>query len=142
MPLVNSLGAILTLLCLEATLAEGRSDSRKFNEYFICVGKDLAKKISKVSGSCCDYIEGNRSITVLLNPVNKAEILHVICGLQPNKVAGGHDFSTRVIKGAADITAKTPTSVFNMSISTGVFPEQLKIAKVTPSLKQMTNYFK
>jgi len=54
--------------------------ANKFNEYFTSVGKDLAKKIPKVSGSCCDYIKGNYTNTVFLNPVNKTEILDKFVG--------------------------------------------------------------
>ena len=107
--------------------------------------KTWQKKIPKVSGICCDYIKGNYPNTVFLNPVNKTKILDIIHGLQPNKVAGHDDCSPRVIKAVAYIIADPLASVFNISISTAsVFPQQLKIAKVTPVflfLKQTTNYW-
>jgi len=65
------------------TITDPVTIANKFNEYFTSVGKDLAKKIPKVSGSCCDYITGNYPNTVFLNPVNKTEILDIIHGCSP-----------------------------------------------------------
>jgi len=65
------------------TITDPVTIANKFNEYFTSVGKDVAEKIPKVSGSCCDYIKGNYPNTVFLNPVNKTEILDIIHGCSP-----------------------------------------------------------
>ncbi|KAK3096760.1 hypothetical protein FSP39_003001 [Pinctada imbricata] len=56
--------------------------------------------------------------------------------LNVNKSAGVDTLGPRILKIAAGIITKPITSMINMSIFTGVFPEKLKTAKVTPIYKK------
>jgi hypothetical protein len=40
-----------------------------------------------------------------------------------------------IIKSTADIIVPSLTSIFNLSLSKGIFPQELKMAKVTPLFK-------
>ena len=50
--------------------------------------------------------------------------------------ATGHDgISNRILKIAAPFIPKKLTDIFNLSIGSGIFPSEWKIAKVTPIFK-------
>ena len=55
--------------------------------------------------------------------------------LKRNKTAGFDDFSSNIIIDAYDSLKSTLFHVFKVSIEQGIFPDSLKIAKVTPIFK-------
>ena len=55
--------------------------------------------------------------------------------MQINKASGFNDISPYFLKIGADILAYPLTDLFNYCISFGIFPQQLKIAKVIPIYK-------
>ena len=66
-------------------------------------------------------------------------------GLGPNKASGIDGISSRVLKLSAAVISPSLTSIFNQSILTGIFPNDWKIARITPIFKseakdEMTNY--
>ena len=71
--------------------------------------------------------------------VNEDIIANIINKL-PNKNSCGYDnFSTKIIKALKDSLIKPLTLIINQIFNTGVFPSQLKIAKVIPIFKKDDN---
>ena len=71
--------------------------------------------------------------------VNDDIILNIINKL-PNKNSCGFDnLSTKIIKALKDSLIKPLTLIINQILNAGVFPPQLKIAKVIPILKKDDN---
>ena len=65
--------------------------------------------------------------------------------LKVSKAAGHDKISHKLLQDAADVIAHSLTAIFNLSTETGVFPEDLKIAVVSPIYKtgdksECTNY--
>ena len=78
-------------------------------------------------------------------PIVERDITKIIDKFNPNKGAGNDNISNFIIKRVANEIVKPLTMIFNVSISTGVVPEKLKIAKVVPIYKkddaeQLSNY--
>ena len=73
------------------------------------------------------------------------ELKRAFFSLKPNKTPGYDNINVNVIKKIYE-ELKTPLMrTFNLSLSTGIFPDKLKIAKVSPMLKNgkkniLTNY--
>ena len=72
-------------------------------------------------------------------------MLKELKSLRVNKGAGLDNIPPRLLKAAADIIAPTLTYIFNLSLSKGVFPQDFKVAKVSPLFKsgsrdQVENY--
>ena len=72
-------------------------------------------------------------------------MLNELKSLRVNKGAGLDNIPPRLLKAAADIIAPSLTYIFNLSLSKGVFPQDFKVAKVTPLFKsgsrdQVGNY--
>ena len=66
--------------------------ANKFNEYFVSVGPQSAKKIPKDSSNTSfeSYFKGNYVESMFIEPVTENELLNEIINLNENKSAG-HD---------------------------------------------------
>ena len=56
-------------------------------------------------------------------------------GLKTKKAIGLDNIPNRLLKLAADSSAPSLTFIFNLSISSGIFPDEWKIAKILPMYK-------
>ena len=69
------------------------------------------------------------------NPVSLNELKGAFFSLQINKSPGYDGISFNVVKECFGSLHKPLLHIFNLSIQKGVFPDELKIAKVTPVYK-------
>ena len=71
-----------------------------------------------------------------MKPIVERDILKIIDKFKQNKSAGNDNIGNYIIKRVASEIVKPLTCIFNLSISTGIVPEKLKIAKVIPIYKK------
>jgi hypothetical protein len=92
-----------------------------------------------------NFCEGSEEPTFFSAPVdcefesfNKISIYTVISTLQrlPNKTSPKDPLRTFLLKDCVDLLAPFIAYVFNLSLSTGVFPKLWKVAVITPVLKK------
>ena len=70
-----------------------------------------------------------------LGQVNEATVAHFI-GKLANKSSSGVDgLSNKMLKGVADVLARPLQKLINISLSSGIVPSQLKVAKIIPLYK-------
>ena len=72
------------------------------------------------------------------------EVKEALRSLKPNKSPGYDNISSNVVNETSDIFFTPLKYIFNLSLQQGIFPENLKIAKVYPIYKKdeflLTNY--
>ena len=73
------------------------------------------------------------------------EIKEALRSLKPNKSPGYDNVSSSVVNETSHIFFTSLKYIFNLSLQQGIFPENLKIAKVSPIYKKdekflLTNY--
>ena len=78
---------------------------------------------------------------LLDNPGSISELKDAFFSLQVNKRPGYDGISFNVVKHCFGSLHKPLLHIFNLSIQKGIFPDKLKIAKVTPAYKTMTKIF-
>ncbi|PIK60466.1 putative RNA-directed DNA polymerase from mobile element jockey-like [Apostichopus japonicus] len=109
-----------------------------FNDFFINLGPSLASKISHTAKSN-NHMYSNNSTrnSIFTYPVREEELLRVAnhC-LKPKKAAGYDDFKPDIVKQVLPFIVTPLTHICNISFTTGVFPDKLKIAKVLPIFKK------
>ena len=121
-----------------------KSISDGFNSYFINIGPNLARRIPSVNKCPTDVMKNKNDHSIFLAPVVESEVLSVIKCLKPSS-AGWDEFTAKVVKATNESFITPLTHVINLSLSCGVFPNELKIARVIPLLKsgdpmQFNNY--
>ena len=105
----------------------------KFNVFFTSVGNNLSKKFINDNGDPLKYISSTLN-SISIPEFTESDILAVISSLK-NSSAGYDDIPSSLIKKIRDEVAKPLTILINNSIRTGIFPSELKIAKVIPLFK-------
>ena len=63
-----------------------------------------------------------------MKPIVADEVVRIISKLNQNKSPGQDGIGNLIVKKVASIISKPLTDIFNLSLSTGIVPEQLKLA--------------
>ena len=84
----------------------------------------------------------NRNVEqFLLNPTSPLEVSEVLKSLSDNKATGPHSIPYSIISSNLESLSSIFSDIINLSFSTGVFPSQLKEAKVIPVFKNKGSPF-
>ena len=118
----------------DLSLNDNTEIANAFNDYFTQIGPSLDRKIPCSSTHIDGYLNEPNVSSLFLNPTTVDEIEKIVSSLK-NSSAGLDDLSPEVIK-CVNINISHPLChVFNLSLSKGVFPSKLKLARITPVFK-------
>ena len=106
--------------------------SKLFNDYFVNVADNLAKKIPKPTTKYQDYLKNPNEHSIYLHETTPDEVEKIIGKLDSNKAADIYGMSSKLIKEGGSVMVEIITLLFNMSITQGKFPDALKNAKIIP----------
>jgi len=105
--------------------------ARIFNEYFSSIGTRLDENIPPSRISPLDYMDISCPNSIFLQPSLSTEVSSVIQKL-PIKPSTFSSVPVYMFKQIVDLISPVICSLFNASISTGVFPDSLKVARIVP----------
>ena len=117
----------------------------KFNDFFVNIGPELAKAIPPGIRKVTEYLTGDFQKSMFFTPTTEQEMKDIISNLK-NTDSVGHDrIPTKLLKFCCAELSPILTDINNASLQEGVFPDALKIARVTPihkagDIKCRTNY--
>ena len=104
------------------------------NNFFINIGPKLADDIPTTTRSFESYVQ-NTNETIKEKPITINELKDAFFSLKINKSAGYDEISFNVIKDCFGELCDPLKYMFNLSFEKGIFPDRMKIAKVTPVFK-------
>lgn len=105
-----------------------------FNKFFVEVGPSLAKKIKDPGKSFAHYLS-KLEHKFEAKIADESEIKDAFDSLKRDKSAGHDDIHVNVIKPLFYDLLVPLKHIFNLSLSNGIFPNLMKIAKVIPLFK-------
>ena len=108
----------------------------EFNYHFVIIGKSLASSINNIDKSPTFYLKNSCTNSVYLQPTSTHEVMALINLLNLKKANGHDDIDPYFLKIASPMIAFPLSLFFNHSISLGIFPNKLKLAKVIPVYKK------
>ncbi len=117
-----------------------------FNNFFTNIGPKLSRLIDPPANKTFrSYLKNMVNQNFNFKTVDTEAVSKVIDSLAPKSSCGVDGISTKLLKSVKDALLKPVTIIVNQMITTGVFPDKLKIAKVTPIFKKddetlFTNY--
>ena len=126
-------------LRINKSITDKKNIADKFNEFFINIGSNLAAKTppsninfdSYLPHVCTNFAE--KSVTV-------EELKRAFFSLKPIKTPGYDNIDVNIVRKIFK-KLKTPLMrIFNLSLTTGTFPDKLKTAKVSPIFKNRERY--
>ena len=103
--------------------------ANEFNNFYVNIGPSLASKIPYSVKSPTDYIRTAERQPLVFEPVTNAEVSNIILNLKESS-PGWDDVTAKVLKRTGYLYIEQLVHLFNLSLSQGIFPDQLKIAKV------------
>lgn len=106
-----------------------------FCNFFTEIGPNLASKIPTVKNHFTDYLTNTNSETMFLKPTSKSEVEKITNALKNKNSCGYDNVSSKVIKPIIHLISEPLSHIFNLSFSQGIFPDDLKIAKIIPLFK-------
>ena len=106
--------------------------SNAFNNFFASIGSELAGNITS-SINPLSYLKSVQN-SMFMPKVSENEVKNIIMSFK-NSAAGWDNFPTFVAKQCVDSYISPLTYIINRAISQGIFPSELKIARVIPIFK-------
>ena len=119
-----------------ATQTEPNKIAESFNQFFSEIGENLAKKFTNDYSEFKNYLKNPATHSIFLFNTSESEITKIIKTLKNTNSTGYDNFSTKFIKLSSSILAPALSKIFNLAINTGIYPSNLKIAKVIPIFKK------
>ena len=130
-----------------SSLSDAQNIADGFNNFFVNLGPNLAESIPKSVQRNKTGTLVNNPNSFFLSPVSAGDIVKTALEcIKPNKAAGCDGLRPFVIRQLVIHLISDPlTYICNLSFSQGIFPNELKIAKVIPIFKkgdkhQFVNY--
>ena len=120
--------------------------ANKFNNYFINIGPDLARKIPAIqNASFEDYLTPTNELNFQFNSVDESLVSTIIDKMKTKTSYGVDNMSNKILKSIKNEIIKPLTLIINQSLTTGIFPDKLKLAKVIPihkkgNMQELENY--
>ena len=114
----------------------------QFNTFFTEIGPKLANKIDCTKSSSDNfkhYLKSKPKSVFGFNSVSTDDVQKIIYKLKKKSSTGHDGISTKLLQRLCPIIAMPLTSIINQSLYTGIFPENLKLAKVLPLFKKGDN---
>ncbi|KAJ8025074.1 hypothetical protein HOLleu_35175 [Holothuria leucospilota] len=112
-----------------------------FNKYFSSVALDLVDKLPTGKFPPQSYMKSCILDSFMFFPTNTEEVKLSILRLKNGKSPGFDYISNDILKHVVDIILYPLTHIINLSFSNGVFPSELKIAKIVPIFKSSDQKF-
>ena len=102
--------------------------------FYTFVASKLVSKI-KTKSSYHKFLDPKQPDSMFLQPANKLEIEKIIKSLDSNKSSDVYSMSPKLLKILSLAISETLSNIFNKSFALGVFPDQMKLATITPIFK-------
>ena len=106
-----------------------------FNEYFSTTGSKLSERTEDSDTDPLSFVTPVHDKVFAFNFITVGEVIVALNLIQSKKSSGLDGISTRLLTDAAHIIADPIANIFNLSLQTIIFPDDWKLAKVTPVFK-------
>ena len=120
--------------------------AEQFNSFFATIGELNVRNIRKHNGSNFrDYLTNPINCRFAFHSIDNTDTLRIIKNMKTSRSRGHDGISSELLKLITGDISKCITLIINQSLHSGIFPDKLKIAKVTPihkkgDIKLITNF--
>ena len=111
-----------------------------FNDFFSTIGESNEKNIRKHNGSHFqDYLTNHTDCHFAFHLINNNDTIRIIKKIKLSKSKGHDGVSTELLKLINNDISNCITLIINQSLTSCIYPDSLKVAKVTPIYKKDNN---
>lgn len=118
-----------------STISGNKNIAEHFNQFFVNIGPTLAKNIPKCNSNYKSFLGDRVEETVFLNPVTDDELLTIVHKYKSKASKGYDGIDMNLVKKIIPFILVPLKHICNSSLEQGVFPDDMKIARVIPLFK-------
>ena len=107
-----------------------------FNQYFSTIGSTLSDKITDNCTDPMNFVTPLDGSIFNFTSITLQETIGALNEIKTKKSPGLDGISIRLLKDASNIVAGPLVNIFNVSLQRAIFPNDWKLAKVTPIFKE------
>ena len=117
------------------TVSDEDAIAKGFNNFFANIGLNISHNVPASRKSFDKYLPHHNAKSIFLDPVHPMEVINVARKLKPKTSSGSDGVSSKLLIQTIDQIVNPMTHIINLSLQTGIFPDELKCAKVIPIYK-------
>ena len=110
-----------------------------FNQFYVNIGPNLCKSLPMNNSNPVTYLKDRNINSMFIEPTDENEVRRIIMTLKDSAV-GWDDISANIIKKCTEYILMPLVHIYNRSLVCGIFPAELKLAKVIPLHKGDSRY--
>ena len=111
--------------------------TNKFNTCFADIGLRLSESVNNTHNALfTDYLLNPSIYDFTFELITEETTMTILNNLKPKPSCGYDGISTKLLKTCKLEICKSVTLIINQTLSTGIFPDSLKVAKVIPLYKK------
>ena len=95
----------------------------------IATGYNLSDKIPQSSISHLTSLSGCYQNSIFIDPTTQSEIIEIAMSFESNKASGYDNIPMAVVQHSIGIISRPLAHIINLSISHGIVPDEMKIAR-------------
>ena len=119
--------------------------SNSFNKYFTSIAESIRKNIPYASKHFSSFLKNPVENSIFLSPTDSTEVMDCISSLNTSKSTGPYSIPSKILSSIKAEISVPLSKIINLSFTTGIFPTNLKTAKVIPIHKkgsklELSNY--
>ena len=116
--------------------------ANQFNTFLANIGPDLSKKIPKHQDKSMEsYLKENILWSFNFELIEQDTMKKIIKRLNAKHSSGHDNVSTILLKEISPLIISPLTLILNQSLTTWIFPDKLKVAKIIPLFKTDQSHF-
>ena len=130
-----SFSSIKSILYNDQVFVDDFEMSNIFNKYFCDIGHELDENLPPSNIDPISFVRFNNTSSMFLSPVLPSECIFIICNLKKSK-QNVNSIPMNLFIECRNSLVNCICNLINISFSTGIFPDSLKLAQTIPLFKK------
>ena len=123
-------------------ITQNQAIANAFNDFFRRVGSNLDGKIGKHNSCFRQYLKDKISSSFFFAPILESDVKEEMLKSKTNKASGPDNMTPKLLRSCTIVLMKPLTLLYNSCISSSIFPDDFKKAKVIiPLHKKLEKIF-
>ena len=132
----NASSKIANIIVNGVQISDDASMAESFNQYFCNIGHSLAALLPNLNSNFKVFLPPSNLNSFVCDNISQEEIYNSICKLKSKSCACPDVYNAQLLFYNAASIIPPLGFIYNLSLSTGIFPSSLKIAKTIPIFKK------
>ena len=124
-----------TLIIDGTLIRDPKIIAEEFNNFFVNIANKLINEIGGNHTDFRNYLKDRNNNNIFFTPITSFEIINCTRKIKPKMSSGYDNISNRVLKESINQISDPLSHIFNLSLTSGSVPTNMKIAKIVPIFK-------